>query len=113
LVVVVVVGALVVVVVVGALVVVVVGALGGHGYLSVTIKSPCFSWACHAFTDTLISTHGFFSEPVLWQMVTFLSPADATRAGIKLPTRPAAKSFSARRRLMLPLARARVTSSKL
>jgi hypothetical protein len=101
----VVVGVVVVLVVVGVVVVLVV-VVSPHS----PKKSPCPRWPRSALSGTCrVFSAGV---PGLWQMVTFSGVAAAKRAGTSEVSAVATNSFSARRRLKLPLTKPRASSSK-
>jgi hypothetical protein len=72
--------------------------------------SPCPRWPRSA----LSGRYRVFSAgvPGLWQMGNFSGLAAAKRAGTSEPSAVATNSFSARRRLKLPLTKPRASSSK-
>jgi hypothetical protein len=95
------------------------GGGGEHGPSKVS-RGWLARCICSAFAPTH-SVCSFEGLPGgLWQIVTlFVEPGGhgpgtaSAREGTSAPTRAAAKIFSARRRLRLPLARLRASSSKL
>ncbi len=117
----VVVGVVVVLVVVGVVVVlVVVGVVVVLVVVEVVVVvvvsphspkvSPCPRWPRTALSGRyMVFSAGV---PGLWQMVTFSGLAAAKRAGTSELSAVATNSFSARRRLKLPLTKPRASSSK-